>query len=498
MGHVYISYARADKPFLEELVPDLERRGFSVWFHDRDDTSREVLEKIPPALHDTDVMVVISSPVIEESKLAQREISTARQLNKPIFMLHLDGPKPEGIEVYDVRGGVLPDETFFERLARHTPANPIEPQEPPTLLEDLVPPPPPDKKQSRRLPLPFLALIIVIILVIVLLAVVLGGGDDDGEDVASQPTDTPTATATDLPTPTPTDEPTATFTRTPTLTRTPRPTLRPTSTRTFTPTPPARGFDPVEANEEWEPVFQEFDDVEMVLVPAGCFEMGAGEAEYAASLAECEELGEDNCNPEELENQLPAHEICFEEPFWIDRYEISVEQYGSEGRVSDEPNQPRDSLTWFEAVEYCEERDSSLPTEPQWEYAVSGPSNFVYIWGNELDRAILRPEGESRLPGEGYSVDGNPASESWVGAAYMTGNLAEWTTSILAEYPYDADDVEDQEDEESLRAVRGISDRNRDYVMASAYRTGESPNARSHLIAARCVRPFEEGDLDEE
>src|SRR5687768_4902669 len=32
-------------------------------------------------------------------------------------------------------------------------------------------------------------------------------------------------------------------------------------------------------NAQWEPVIQEFEGVEMVLVPAGCFMMGSGDRE---------------------------------------------------------------------------------------------------------------------------------------------------------------------------------------------------------------------------
>jgi formylglycine-generating enzyme required for sulfatase activity len=60
------------------------------------------------------------------------------------------------------------------------------------------------------------------------------------------------------------------------------------------------------SNRDWTPVIHEFDGVEMVLVPAGCFMMGSNDG-----------------NPDER----PVHEVCFSEPFWLDRYEVSQGQF---------------------------------------------------------------------------------------------------------------------------------------------------------------------------
>jgi formylglycine-generating enzyme required for sulfatase activity len=59
----------------------------------------------------------------------------------------------------------------------------------------------------------------------------------------------------------------------------------------------------VSANDEWTPLVRAFGDVEMVLVPAGCFQMG---------------------NPDGFRGERPVHEVCLEQPFWIDRTEVTV------------------------------------------------------------------------------------------------------------------------------------------------------------------------------
>jgi hypothetical protein len=80
-----------------------------------------------------------------------------------------------------------------------------------------------------------------------------------------------------------------------------------------------------------EAVVQEFNGVKMVLVPAGCFDMG---------------------------DQGRSRRQCFDEPFWIDQYEVTNEQYGSTGcgNTSSQPTQPRTCVSWVDARDFCESR----------------------------------------------------------------------------------------------------------------------------------------------
>jgi hypothetical protein len=69
------------------------------------------------------------------------------------------------------------------------------------------------------------------------------------------------------------------------------------------------GLAEVTSNDEWTPEVQEFDGVEIVLAPKGCFTMG-------------DRTGLDG-------DSSPASEQCFERPFWLDRFEVTNAQYGS-------------------------------------------------------------------------------------------------------------------------------------------------------------------------
>jgi formylglycine-generating enzyme required for sulfatase activity len=187
-------------------------------------------------------------------------------------------------------------------------------------------------------------------------------------------------------------------------------------------------------NTAWTPQVQTIGGVAMVLVPAGCFWMGARDTSA---------------------DERPVHGQCFDKAFWIDRYEVTNAQYGSSGYFTG-ANQPRDSVSWFEANDHCAARGARLPTEAEWEYAARGPDGLTFPWGDEFDAARLL-SGESGQMSS-IPVGRFPAGASWVGAHDMSGNVAEWVSSHYIPYPYRPDDGrEDGEDETRMRAWRGGS-----------------------------------------
>jgi len=233
----------------------------------------------------------------------------------------------------------------------------------------------------------------------------------------------------------------------------------------------------VARNDAWKPYYKWVDGVLMALVPAGCFMMGS----------------------EERWDERPVHQICFEEPFWIDVYEVTsalfaaaMNEYGiGEGgghegidafiggsynsfeqqfsRVDGEwvPSEGFErsaayGVTWLEAASFCACRDARLPTEAEWEYAARGPDNLTYPWGNDLILENVAREEAARRSKDGVSapilVGTKPEGASWVGAYDMTGNVYEWVNSIYRPYPYDPDDGREADvdvDSESPRGMRG-------------------------------------------
>jgi formylglycine-generating enzyme required for sulfatase activity len=201
------------------------------------------------------------------------------------------------------------------------------------------------------------------------------------EPATSPPTERPTERPTEQPTEPPTEEPTLSQSQQ-------RQMLAETG---------------VNRNADWTPYIEEMGGAEMALVPAGCFSMGS--------------TGGDN-------DEAPVHRVCFDEPFWIDVYEVTNEQYGSTGCWSSGAGYPRDCVNWADASSHCRARGARLPTEAEWEYAARGPDGLVYPWGNDLTGSNLVYRENS--DGHAAAVGSRPGGASWVGAYDLSGNLWEW------------------------------------------------------------------------
>jgi formylglycine-generating enzyme required for sulfatase activity len=251
---------------------------------------------------------------------------------------------------------------------------------------------------------------------------------------------------------------------------------------TPTPTPtPRPGIDiPVNSNDQWQPLTQSFEGVDMVLVPMGCFMMGSENGDT---------------------DERPIHQQCFDQPFWIDRTEVSNNQFATFNGIAAQSSnwtrdiQPRESITWFEARDFCEKRDARLPTEAQWEYAARGPDSLVYPWGNEFVAGNAAYGANS--PGYTAEVISFPNGESWVGARNMSGNVWEWVNSLYKSYPYDMDDGNEIDTNENFfRVLRGGSWVDTSSTLRTSERnTGVSSTHRNN-IGFRCARDFQEGDLE--
>lgn len=173
----------------------------------------------------------------------------------------------------------------------------------------------------------------------------------------------------------------------------------------------AKNFDG--SNADWTPFSVELENgITLMLVPAGCFTMGSTDeqADYARSLDANEEL---------LIREQPAFEWCFEEPFWISKDEVTLEQYLE---FSAEPennigglNELVTGVSWYQAYAYTAWMGCHLPTEAQWEYAMRGVDSWIYPWGNEAQ--------------DHHDV------ASWVGVEEHDEDTWEWMGNIYESYP---------------------------------------------------------------
>ena len=220
--------------------------------------------------------------------------------------------------------------------------------------------------------------------------------------------------------------------------------------------------------------------VEMVQVPAGCFWMGSVGGKSG---------------------ERPVHEVCFDEPFWMDRYEVTNAKYtecvdaggcdsltGDYGDKFNGAQQPVVGVTWFQAEEYCAWRNAQLPTEAQWEYAARGPDSWVYPWGNEFvgDNGVYyeNSEGQTAEVGE----DQRPRGVSWVGVYDMSGNVSELVADWYGSYPTERQSDPPGPDFGDRRVVRGGSWDSLTYDLRAAYRGWYDPIISSDFNGFRCVR----------
>jgi formylglycine-generating enzyme required for sulfatase activity len=200
----------------------------------------------------------------------------------------------------------------------------------------------------------------------------------------------------------------------------------------------------VSRNADWTPYIREFGGMPMALVPAGCFQMGRSQADVQAALERCRQAAPDCQPPTGLEDQTPAHEICFDEPFWIGVNEVTVAQFRKFGELGecfndDKGDQRPCQETWYGANALCEHFGLRLPSEAEWEYAARGPDGLLYPWGDDFvnDNLVWNTP-------QAADVGSKPGGVSWVGALDMLGNAWEWVNSGYAPYPYtDADGREE-------------------------------------------------------
>ena len=283
----------------------------------------------------------------------------------------------------------------------------------------------------------------------VMLVVVLSiGGCAEPAPAQSEPAPSAEPTAAPVPTDVPTAGPAPTEPSPPTATPSP----------TEPPPPQALAQSPAGSSlgDTWT---RPADEMVMIYVPEGEFEMGSTDAQVDEAFALCYEVDR-SCKREYFELEHPTHTVALD-GFWIDRTEVTNAQYRHcvEAGACEDPgfmnldfknpeksNHPMVYVHWFEAEGYCQWAGARLPTEAEWEHAARGPERRVFPWGDEFDKTRLNycdvdctETWADDSFDDGYAetapVGSYPHGASWCGALDMAGNVFEWVADWLGEYP---------------------------------------------------------------
>ena len=241
--------------------------------------------------------------------------------------------------------------------------------------------------------------------------------------------------------------------------------------------------------------------VEMVVIPAGHFEMGN-------SLGRADEK--------------PVHRVWIDS-FLMDKYEVTQAEYEKLGKIEAFPNPshfkgeglPVEQVNWHHAANFCNARSKleglkpcyndaiecdfeadgyRLPTEAEWEYACRAGTDSAYSFGNDdkkLDDYAWLDANSSKKTHPVGQKQPNP----W-GLFDMHGNVAEWCHDI-----YDKNYYKSSPD----KNPRGPTTEGKEYVLRggswaskaeglrSTYRLGANPGFTDACLARdaigfRCVR----------
>ena len=242
-------------------------------------------------------------------------------------------------------------------------------------------------------------------------------------------------------------------------------------------------------------------------------------------------------------DEQPVSPVRIERAFWMARCEINnaqfacfnpahdsrVEdknayQFGIHGYPANEPAQPVVRVSWQEAMAFCRwlgartGQQFTLPTEAQWEWACRAGAATPFSFGSrDTDFSGYANFADAKLrefASDPYTVDkpltdatpyddwipkdarfndgaliavapGRYAPNTW-GLQDMHGNVAEWTRSTYAAYPWAADGRDD-ESRAGRKVVRGGSWRDVPARGTASFRLSYEPWQRVYNVGFRVV-----------
>ncbi len=231
----------------------------------------------------------------------------------------------------------------------------------------------------------------------------------------------------------------------------------------------------------------------MMILPAGTFRMGSPEGE------------------EERDDDELAHDVTLTRSYAIGTTEVTQALWeavtGANPSRYDDPDGPVDSVTWLEAIRFCNDlskmedltpaytidgdqvrRDRKadgyrLPTEAEWEYAARAGQGTPYSGSLLADDVAWTSANAGGRPAPVGTLEPN----AW-GLHDLSGNLWEWTTDGKRTYTAAPRKDPVGPSDDRYRVLRGGCWIQDTHAARSANRHWEVPGYRSDRVGFRIVR----------
>ncbi len=266
-----------------------------------------------------------------------------------------------------------------------------------------------------------------------------------------------------------------------------------------------------EENQEiLPPTIRDKDGAEMVLIPAGDFEMGTDTSEIPKLVQWAKQWYD--VKADWFERETPRHTVYLD-AFYMDKYEVTVGQYkkfiSATGHKAPDWSRvsiysPTDEhamvfVSWEDAQAYSRWAGKRLPTEAEWEKAARGKLvGKKFPWGdknpdgtqcNFADRNTDFPWSDKNVDdGYQYTAPVGSFPPNGYGLYDMAGNVWEWCADWYSEDYYKNSPTSNPQGPQNgdSSVCRGGSWDINPFNVRAAYRYWNSPTNFYNYLGFRC------------